>query len=464
MTYPLPPASPSPAQSGVQRNQLTPLWMLLLALALLVAGAALLLARPVGQWAAALQPTQTPTPTFTPTLTLTPTPVPTRTPTRTPTLVPTEALSRPRSRPLFDKAADLRSIQMFDSLQGWGVGQFSVYSTRDGGQTWEDVTPAEVIPRLPGGAAFFLDSQRAWYFDSNGAVNFSGRLYYTADGGRTWTSRATWFGGEDPRLFFLESFTGWVLTSSYNFTRELYRTSNNGIDWAAYHRVARTQEGRSGFLPDTGFLRGPVFRTTERGWIGGTTRIEAGTSFIYESTDGGRLWLPHPLPMEAGYASMWISAPRFFHPREDQAVMVAYAAPITEIIEAQGIFNENQLGVTPVDLPGARYVFFATADGGENWEAIAWVKIANPSPYSLMDPEHFFVLDGLTLRYTRDAGQTWQALETGLEQWGGQYVQMTGLQFVSEQVGWAWGLDGDRLHLYKTSDGGSSWEEMDLQR
>lgn len=458
-----PPSNNDDDLDTLNNNRYGPLWLLLFAALLLTAAGYLLLSRPVGKWVASFQPTSTLTPTNIPTITLTPVPTATQLPTRTPTLVPTIERSSARAVPLFFLPTDLRSIYMVNQQVGWGRGQFSLWRTEDGWQTWVDVTPEVIIPRLPGLVPFFLDEERAWIFDSNGSVDFSGKFYFTSDAGKTWESRLVMFGGQAPSLFFLDDESGWVLTDSYNFTRELYRTENGGIDWAPVHRVAQQQEGRSGFLPDIGFLRGPVFNDILRGWIGGTTPIFNGRSSVYESKDGGRLWLQKWLEMDPGIASMWISAPRFFEPDGNLAVMVAYAAPIDEIINAQGIFNENQFGVTPVDLEGARYVFFTSSDQGDSWRQTASVNISNPSPFSLPTSNHFYILDQNQMISSADAGRTWLRMDTNLESLTSG-ILITAMQFVDSNTGWCWGVRDDTFHLYYTRDGGSSWNEVGFLR
>jgi hypothetical protein len=169
--------------------------------------------------------------------------------------------------------------------------------------------------------------------------------------------------------------------------------------------------------------------------------------------------------MEPGYASMWISPPRFYGAQRSVGIMVAYAAPLAEIFNAQGIFNENQFGVTPINLPGARYVFFLTTDQGETWEDAAVLDISNPTPFSIPTSNIFVVLEGTTLHRSGDGGQTWNALETNLAavtRRSGREVQITAIQFVGVLYGWAWGVTDDRLYLYATTDGGAVWEEIDL--
>lgn len=443
-------------------NRYMPVWLLILALLGLAGAVYLLLSRPVGRRIASLQPTPTQTSTNVPTVTLTPVPTATQLPTRTPTFIPTVEQLQARPVPLFYLPTDLRSIYMVNKEVGWGRGQFSLWRTENGWQTWEDVTPENIVPRLPGIVPFFLDEKRAWLFDSNGSVDFSGKFYFTRDAGQSWESRTVMFGGQTPSLFFLDDSFGWVLTDSYNFTRELHRTENSGVDWFPVHRVAQ-QQGRSGFLPDIGFLRGPVFIDALKGWIGGTTPIVDGRSSVYETKDGGRLWLQKRLELDQGIASMWISAPRFFEQDKDQAVMVAYAAPIDEIIRTQGIFNENQFGVTPVDLEGARYVFFNSIDRGNNWQQIAWVNISNPSPYSLPTTNHFLILDQYQMVSTNNAGKTWQKIDTNLESLTSG-IQISAMQFVDGNTGWCWGIRDETFHLYHTQDGGATWEETGFLR
>jgi len=94
-----------------------------------------------------------------------------------------------------------------------------LYSTSDGGQTWQ-------IRPFPAGALRFLDPQVGW---SLGEV-----VYQTLDGGATWTemSRVSWKG----QFSFVDEFHGWAVgeeLTAAGRSYELYTTGDGGRTWIA---------------------------------------------------------------------------------------------------------------------------------------------------------------------------------------------------------------------------------------
>lgn len=140
-----------------------------------------------------------------------------------------------------------------DAQHGWvilgpiqGRSTVSLARTVDGGQTWLRL-PDVRLPDDSGQAVAaaqlqFLDRQRGWLaVELATGVNFSlGRLYYTSDGGHTWTARALPVGGV---VRFLDATTGWVAGGARGDS--LYITRDSGRTWQAQGIVPAQSGGRT---------------------------------------------------------------------------------------------------------------------------------------------------------------------------------------------------------------------------
>ena len=101
--------------------------------------------------------------------------------------------------------------------------QMAVFVSHDAGNTWA-FTPT-MIPN--GGSADFLSATDAVIYNGN-------QFYVTHDAAQTWSpitpdvSFTDIFGAMD----FVNTSTGWVITSDANSHHSLYRTSDGGATWA----------------------------------------------------------------------------------------------------------------------------------------------------------------------------------------------------------------------------------------
>jgi len=100
--------------------------------------------------------------------------------------------------------------------------QQTVYVTHDGGGTWSQ-TPT-LIPQ--GGSADFSSA-------AEGVIYNGDQFYVTRDAAQTWTSVTPniVFGDSFSSMDFVNSSTGWVITTDANNHRSLYRTSDGGTTW-----------------------------------------------------------------------------------------------------------------------------------------------------------------------------------------------------------------------------------------
>ena len=178
----------------------------------------------------------------------------------------------------------LNIVYFFDDnnglLQGDPInGEFELYTTSDGGQTWLPV-PGSDIPN-PQANEFGYVHGYAHAGNSFWFTTSTGRLYKTSDMGHTWTAYSTPipdFGGVVTNgvygnVTFKDDNEGWILKND----KTLYHTTDGGATW--------TQVTTSGtlFPVDIAYLDG----TTNTLLTAGFGQNDSGTAI---STDGGATW------------------------------------------------------------------------------------------------------------------------------------------------------------------------------
>ncbi len=147
--------------------------------------------------------------------------------------------------------------------RGWAFGEHgSIYTTRDSGETWNQVeSPTRRL--LLGG--FFVDNDRGWI------VGAGATIIQTSDGGDTWYQSSLPQVEKTVRFTaasFIDNRTGWAVGSGGN----VYKTTNGGRTWQ------RQESGVDTDLFDVKFV------DAREGWAVGAE----GT--IIHTTDGGVRW------------------------------------------------------------------------------------------------------------------------------------------------------------------------------
>jgi len=117
--------------------------------------------------------------------------------------------------------------------KGQGTGATVLYTTKDGGQTWQSRTPLQFQ-----GIVDFTDAYNGWNWQWK--TSAKKELYHTSDGGKTWT-------GIEPdqnlkhfldqglnvtELDFINSKIGWALLISNDGQPVLLRTTDGGNSWS----------------------------------------------------------------------------------------------------------------------------------------------------------------------------------------------------------------------------------------
>lgn len=386
---------------------------------------------------------------------LTPAPAPnTPTPLAPPPSAPTLTPLPPTATPLPVPITTLTELHMQDADRGWAWASkpdnsFLLLSTADGGLTWKDVTP----PNLPvvSFGSFFLDAGSAWVqlFDS---TNNSNGLAHSADGGKTWSALNKALPFANAALTFEDAAVGWAETYDVGAGQayvQLYQTQDGGTTWK---QVLLTGPAAEAQAPDgalhlcnicgDSFSYDPSCMVITRGDLasepGGFVRLSI-------STDLGKTWKDLKLPLPSGqYAGDLIAphAPVFFNPRDG-------------FLPVQMTANDAGFATT--------LAVYVTHDGGQTWDASSSF-VEDASPYDLVkfvSQQDGFARCGNDLCATHDGAQTWKTLPPGLNfssTSGGDYVFH--YNFVDAVTGWAITTDGTTATLWKTVDGGKTWNKL----
>jgi photosystem II stability/assembly factor-like uncharacterized protein len=225
----------------------------------------------------------------------------------------------------------------------------------------------------------------------------------SSDGGKTWR-QASGLEGADPM--------GWVIDP--NDPQKMYVGGHPGF--------YRSEDGGESFSQDNSGLPGtdvhglgmdPQTPETLYAYI-----VDEGT---YRSTDGGESW--EPVSSEAG-----VMGPILVDPRDSDTLYIS---------SMQGGFRKS-------------------TDGGESWETVS------PFPGSAMvmsisqsweGPDTFYAANGRWVLKSTDSGESWRPVG---EEFPG--VSAVAAAPNNPRVVYAGVLERDTATVYRSEDGGESWE------
>ncbi|MBS1250600.1 MAG: Ycf48-like protein [Chloroflexi bacterium] len=341
----------------------------------------------------------------------------------------------------------LSRIAMIDHSTGWGIGHQSqsddhILYTRDGGQTWSDVTPPEPSPQQgePRKVAwgYFADAQNAWVIYAYAewrVVPPSPRVWATNDGGLSWQASGELDLTGQEEFFRPEGFSfpdlehGWLLIhiggGMHHDYSLLFRTSDGGGTW---ERLVDPFKTSLQSLGNTGL----AFADEKVGWV---TKDNMGVmfgAFWEHSEDGGRNWessfLPAPPELD------WMEEPNACR-TEDLHFTSAHTAAL--IVNCRTFEEEEERSLTYI---------YVTGDRGQNWQ---YAKL--PSPVDELDFIDYQTgwATGRDIYTTTDGGLSWVKIKT--VNWDGQF------SFVDSQTGWAVASNEEDAVLVKTENGGRTW-------
>ncbi|HEY42389.1 MAG TPA: hypothetical protein G4O11_00190 [Anaerolineae bacterium] len=343
---------------------------------------------------------------------------------------------------------NITSLHMINPTAGWAVAGAEdddrhILRTEDGGRSWLDVTPPQMIlncGQYPLHATgYFHNDKVAWvtyYEPLYGRGPFG--IWRTLDGGETWElssflqRNTDTFGGffTWPIIEFIDSQHGWVLIDYFlgagSHGAELFRTVDGGRSWELIPEAYLTHGSGLDMID------------TMHGWETSNHPIVVYMG-LEVTNDGGSTWqfqeLPYPSELldveEYSPFSCSVSSPRL---------------------------DSSQKGSVVVQCE-RDYFLYTSADKGQTWDG----KVIPGGPPEFITPLIGWDLEAaesgdvdetkpLHLYRTEDGGQTWR--EVTAVDWYGQ------LSFVNEKAGWALVESGDKTVLMHTMDGGGIWERL----
>jgi len=125
-------------------------------------------------------------------------------------------------------AGDYTQVHFVDKSNGMAVAAAGVVAvTHNGGATW---AAGGVVGAFVLNCVSAIDANRAWVGSAGG------NIYYTGDGGTTWTIRTGWVGagvGAVTDIHFVNDHAGWMLSNTAAPIGTLFRTINGGRNWEA---------------------------------------------------------------------------------------------------------------------------------------------------------------------------------------------------------------------------------------
>ena len=200
----------------------------------------------------------------------------------------------------------LTSLDMVDAAIGWGIESAGhILRTRDGGLTWQNVTPPQGASN---GAGFFaLDARTAWAKSCDDGTGLCS-LLRTTDGGKTWQVHVTQLPPELSYAFMTFENLDYGLAKTYDVGAgqadiSVYKTSDGGATWKQI--VLTNQPGNPDSVPGAIHICnicGDVFYYSPRGLVtvsGDLASDPGGAVHLSISTDLGKTWHDQALPLPA---------------------------------------------------------------------------------------------------------------------------------------------------------------------
>jgi photosystem II stability/assembly factor-like uncharacterized protein len=276
--------------------------------------------------------------------------------------------------------------------------------TVNGGTTWvADTIPG--VPELKFSMLYAFDADHCWAITWSAAGSGPQGVYYTDDGGSTWTYQAT--AAFDPSssvsfpdcVHFFDANTGWCMGDPRDGYYEIYTTNDSGTTWERVPSVniPAPQAGEFGVV---GYYTA----------IGDTLWFGTNQGRLYKSTDRGHHWTVA------------------------QTTDTAYIKPA---------FKDADHGLV-IDLnAAASAVLSETSDGGLTWTDVPYTGNCydNDLCYVPGTTNMYISVGGATAlsgaSYSLDGGHSW----TDYDEVAG--IQLLALGFTANKIGWAGSFNTD---------------------
>lgn len=286
----------------------------------------------------------------------------------------------------------------------------------------------------------FTDADHGWY------VNGAGKIFATADGGKTWTLQLEQPGTYFRTVGFIDAENGFAGNIGIDYfpgvtdTRPLYRTRDGGKTWGAVESLTGEQvKGLCAIdVLHNRFVNAGKLDTRVVIHAGGRV---GGPATLLRSLDGGDHWkiidmTPH---------TAMILDVKFF----DAMNGVVFGASDSDVEKSHArIVRTQDGGVTWKTVYESKRPFEITWKGSFPSAKVGYATVQSYDP----DP-------AVTQRYvvkTTDGGRSWKELPLVDD----AKVREFGIGFRDERIGWI----GTSTTGFQTVDGGKSWTPVEMGR
>lgn len=316
---------------------------------------------------------------------------------------------------------DIWDIDFVSSDEGWAVGQGGIYHATNGGSSWSQPGVANWTDSSDTSLGVsFGSSSYGWVYNSE-----TNEIQYTTDGGASWDSYSFYrsfpndsypFLRGSRNIQFLDSSTGWIISSPFEPVVRLGKTTSGGDsagswnDYAIAHRPGQTFQEIELLGEGEGVFAGRN---------GGSGVI------ITFNNDGDN--------------------------RNFQAVNQGDTVNNTNtLLDDNPIFamhfNDSQEGW--LGAAGSGYGVLYTSDGGQTWEQLSSLS-SKIFDLHFVDSTEGFAITWNGVQHTTDGGSSWSSISSPISN------TPRGIYFENSDNGWAIANN----QIYYTSDGGSNWED-----
>jgi photosystem II stability/assembly factor-like uncharacterized protein len=328
----------------------------------------------------------------------------------------------------------LHGVSFFDTLHGVAVGNAVLYTT-NGGLTWSAGTRFGHLGTLYGVDFVSLNTAYA----SGGGV-----IMKTTDGGSTWSPQNV------PVLSFrnlvsvdfVNPNTGWAVGANGS----IIATTNGGENWTL--QSSNTNN----------FFGGVSFVSATEGWT-------VAGNVVLHTTNGGQTWTQQPVPQNTWVAPIhFVDALNGWAAGTQENIIRTSDGGQTWVTQRGGTntpfiypFNGVSFGDALHGIAvGNAGTIVSTIDGGVTWRPVQGNYTSVPNRIFALDGNHAWSANSnAEILSTTDGGSRWSraSLFTPTSN-----SDVTDIDFTDNLHGWATVKEGPPGFVYKSSDGGLTWQ------
>jgi photosystem II stability/assembly factor-like uncharacterized protein len=362
---------------------------------------------------------------------------------------------------------NLRAVSFADTTHGWVVGDAGVILATTDGTTWVRQTSGLTTALF---GVHFISATTGW------AVGAGGQIRKTANGGTVWLPQTSGSTYDIRSVRFVDTDVGWAVGYYYAF-----RTTNGGTTWAPFTRSAIQYNAIFPTTVNAALIvgAGGVVETTADGGLTWSTRtsgttakldavvfldalnaVTAGASgAVLSSSNGGSTWIDRRGGTVDNLRDVsFVDAANGWAVGAAGRIVATTDGGVTWSAQTSGS-TVNLWGVWFADAThgwavGENGEVRVTTNGGTNWTVQTSTTTGALYDVQFVDAYEGWMVGvyaaGSSVRYTPDAGTTWQFEPAGIP----AGVTMYGVWFNPTGRGWVVGTSGT---IRYTTDRGVSW-------